>query len=259
MSDNEGGEKPVREKLKQTTITNPTSSQIANKVDVTSHPTSVADSDLPSESTPPSAASDSNEGKVRRKRSFEDVDKDEEMDADVKDTPSRHVRKRSRDSDKKSPDVTAPVEEKKDHAMNGSVSKGAQTPPQDDKAEEAAASELLKSPKGKRNREQFLEDDEEQHITSINHTVAATSEKSGSETGKNDDGEERGAKRPRDSDKTESKEKKEHDTCDTKEKALQVKTISAMLPINVLTNAAAPRNQCILKRLIHFTLRVSGW
>jgi Ran-binding protein 3 len=207
MSDNEGGEKPVREKLKQTTIANP------DNTHVTSHPASDADAAKTTEISQPTITNNEAGDRLRRKRSFEAV---ETADVDVESAakPARHARKRSRDND------SNPPEKSNDSATNGSASKRATTPPRHSRPDDILASELLKSPKGKRNREQFLKDGQEDKASSINHAVAPTSEKSGSESGKNDNGEERGAKRPRDGGKTATEEKKK--AGESKEKSTQV-------------------------------------
>jgi hypothetical protein len=118
----DGGEKPVREQLKKTTI------------DTTAKP--AAPTSVPTTSAAAAPAA------IGRKRSFESVEKETE-NGDER-PASRHARKRSRDVEK-----TGDEEE-------GDSGRAA-TPEEIDTSRQAEAEKLL-SPKGKRNREMFSDD-----------------------------------------------------------------------------------------------------
>jgi Ran-binding protein 3 len=94
-SDNEGGEKPVREKLKQTTIAGLPQDVPSPEVDMED----VADEVPAGKKTPQGekdaqSGSESDRGRVGRKRSFDDID---DLKTPEKPEPERHTRKRSRD------------------------------------------------------------------------------------------------------------------------------------------------------------------
>jgi hypothetical protein len=170
-SDTEGGEKPVREQLKKTSI-DATNDQIA----------------------PPS-----DDATLRRKRSRDDDD-DEEEEESLKNS-SRHGRKRSRDNDAESPeaipsDDAEPIQT--DSEVNGASTTRSGTPPIESTGD-SALSENLISPKGKRTRAQFQRDDEERPITSTAQaeTIIPSDKTDTIKSLSSDESDERGAKRPR--------------------------------------------------------------
>ncbi|KAK7509585.1 uncharacterized protein IWZ02DRAFT_465419 [Phyllosticta citriasiana] len=155
-SDNEGSERPVREKLKNTTITAPP----ARSTDADEPMTEIQQS---SKDAPPESPNDSDgerRGRNRRKRSFDDIG-EESRDLKVE-KPSR---KRSRDSnvvDK--PEVqrrkTSGEKDEPTTESNG-AEKNSRTP----SSSENSDRKPLMSPKGKRNREEF--EDEESKVSVV--------------------------------------------------------------------------------------------
>jgi Ran-binding protein 3 len=158
-SDNEGGEKPVREQLKKTSIDQDT---------IPSQNTSAAQ---------PSNAMTSNKSTqgLRRKRSIELVDRDASEDENGHIVKGRHARKRSRDITKDSSDeqsIKAASGTKSD--ASSEVDNRPGTPDDETEAHESSITERIASPKGKRNREQFLKDDDDIHVESLNGAVIPT-------------------------------------------------------------------------------------
>jgi Ran-binding protein 3 len=134
-SDNEsGGEKPVREKLRDTRIANQ-----ANEEDMTTSPGSSA-------------------GRLRRKRSLEDIQDDEDNDEELGKL-GKHARKRSRSATPE--DKMDSVEEGTPQVVtNGSRDRRSITPElSSGKAEETQPAGLA-SPKNKRTRDQVSKDEE---------------------------------------------------------------------------------------------------
>ena len=168
ISSDEGGVRPVRKELAETSM-----NQSANGKDHTdsiAHD-NAATSDAEVEKHGKDATDIKNQGRLRRKRSIEDVD---ERLEDVKSKPGRHGRKRSRDGDEDSADgkpagqddigpnaiggVNASLTSTVEQNINGLNDQRAHTPEADDASMHSPTN--LTSPKGKRNRAQFLQDNE---------------------------------------------------------------------------------------------------
>lgn len=134
-SDNEsGGEKPVREKLRDTRIAN----QAADE-DMTTSPGSSA-------------------GPLRRKRSLEDIQDDEDNDEELG-KPGKHARKRSRSNTPE--DKMDSVEDGTPQVVtNGSRDHRSLTPELSSGGAEEAHPAGLASPKNKRTRDQVSKDEE---------------------------------------------------------------------------------------------------
>lgn len=171
-SDNENSERPVREQLKKTSID-------AHKA--LSHP--------------------EDEVEPRRKRSREEVDKDTEEESRHDTTAGRHSRKRSRDVENDSSEdiSTAETSAAKSDASSD-VGRRPTTPSKMDVSTEQAEVERLTSPKGKRNREQFLKDSDDVTTQSLNGATVApvVDENAKDQTLAGSKEEERDAKRHRD-------------------------------------------------------------
>lgn len=223
-SDKEVEEKPVREKLKKTSIAN-TEQDAGEQDDVTTNkseelPTANADSD--------SSSKEGSRGRIRKKRSFEDFDEDQMLDPSQK--TERHARKKSRDhggdmssgssSRKVSGEYTfEKIEEgddddaiivdraeEKNEPSRSDIPQPLKlarpsTPPSGDIKDE----DMVTSPKNKRNRDEFLLDEEQnskstekEHKMDIKDATTAESEH---ETGKKTNGDEPHPKRARDSPK----------------------------------------------------------
>ncbi|KAK8218963.1 hypothetical protein IWZ01DRAFT_538514 [Phyllosticta capitalensis] len=149
-SDNEGSERPVREKLKNTTITAPPAQTTDADQPMTEPqaPTKDAQSESPNDSD------GERRGRNRRKRSFDDIG-EENKDLKV-DKPSR---KRSRDSnvvDKPGIQRRKTSGEKDEAtAESNGADKKSRTPSSSGNSDRKP----LMSPKGKRNREEFEDED----------------------------------------------------------------------------------------------------
>jgi Ran-binding protein 3 len=145
-SDNEsGGEKPVREKLRDTSIA-----------------TQAMEEDA--------AASGSDGGRLRRKRSHEDIQGDEDNDEEPG-KPGKQPRKRSRSNTPD--DKMETTENVSSHIVtNGSRQRRSLTPElSSSRADEAEAG--LASPKNKRTRDQVLRDEENASSESGDGTESA--------------------------------------------------------------------------------------
>lgn len=166
-SDNENSERPVREQLKKTSI------------------------------DPPKAGTSQDDSEPRRKRSREEVDKDTEEESRNVTAAGRHSRKRSRDVDHDSSEDMSAAE-KSDASSDVGIRPT--TPSRMDLSAEEVEAEKVTSPKGKRNREQFLKDSDDGNTQSLNGATVApiVDEKAKDQTlsGLKDDG--RDAKRHRD-------------------------------------------------------------
>ncbi|KAK7542106.1 uncharacterized protein J3D65DRAFT_612631 [Phyllosticta citribraziliensis] len=155
-SDNEGSERPVREKLRTTTITAPP----ARSTD-TDEP--MTEPQQPSKDAPSESPNDSDgdrRGRNRRKRSFDDIG-EESRDLKVE-KPSR---KRSRDSNV----VDKPeVQRRKTSGEKDETtteSNGAEMNSRTPSSSENSDRKPLMSPKGKRNREEF--EDEQSKVSVV--------------------------------------------------------------------------------------------
>lgn len=96
-SDNEGGEKPVREKLKATTIAGQPQDTGDSEVDMGNTEDGVQPpGDRKTGESDAHSGSDSDRGRLRRKRSFDDIDGDQRPEK-TPEKPERHTRKKSRD------------------------------------------------------------------------------------------------------------------------------------------------------------------
>jgi Ran-binding protein 3 len=157
-SDGESEEKPVREKLRDTTIAGQsTGEQATSEVQM-------IESEQPSDTAKLSA----DRGRPRRKRSREDL-QDEDGDEEIVDT-ARHVRKRSREAIPGS-DVPIPshaAEESMGDSpsatlnvlSNGTEQRSATPESSSDRMEDGEREAELTSPKNKRTRDQVLRDEE---------------------------------------------------------------------------------------------------
>ncbi|KAL2217953.1 hypothetical protein M432DRAFT_408392 [Thermoascus aurantiacus ATCC 26904] len=138
-SDNDGGERPVRQKLKETTITEASKTS----ADTSGHQ-STENSDKDSAS---------GRGRVTsKKRSFDDLDNKDAVTGSKEETG--HRRKRSRDS-KMEDDATADGDSKA--ARQSNAASGAVTPPEQPLNAEDASKQIL-SPKKKRSIDQLDND-----------------------------------------------------------------------------------------------------
>jgi hypothetical protein len=202
-SDNESGEKPVREQLKKASIEEDNQAKSAagtEAVEETKTSSVQPAEHLKPQETPP---------KLRRKRSIEDVERDPSEDGNGHIAKGRHSRKRSRDLVESSADNSSYEVSGTKSDASGERENIRQSTPEG--SEKATGPERVTSPKGKRNREQFLKDDEDVQTHSLNGTAVASGddneakkEESPSVT------DERDAKRQRDDEtKTEKKETKE--------------------------------------------------
>jgi Ran-binding protein 3 len=159
-SDNEGGERPVREKLRKATI-NPGAAGSKSQ-------TSAADPNASASDADDEASGDRMDGRTRvrlaRKRSRDDMD---HSDDDNMHSPTfqRHIRKRSRDSDSDEAEIASP-RGKRSSESSDSIDQRPATP--DEKMSTQVLEQQLTSPKGKRNREQFLKDNEESEVQTLN-------------------------------------------------------------------------------------------
>jgi Ran-binding protein 3 len=200
-SDGESGEKPVREKLRDATIGGQARKEEApGSAHVKTSNSDEADGKV----------TGNGQGRMRRKRSFEDVDAD---DGDVESVdPSRHVRKRSREAISGSDiPITSTSASSSDAPLqniststNGSRKDRTGTPDtsSDPMDEEELQKAGLTSPKNKRTRDQVLREEEASANTveALPTSVAAVIQEEqnlGSE--KTDSDEERRTKRSRDS------------------------------------------------------------
>lgn len=210
-SDGESGEKPVREKLRDTKIEGQT---IEEEIS--------ADASLNDGVDKPEATTDaSGNRQLQRKRSIEDVE-GASQDADKVES-GRHVRKRSREAIPGSdiPIVPSTSEEKMDNApaekssirlVNGSKRSATPDTASDPMDEEKKSG--LTSPKNKRRRDEFLREDEETKVSSgevipvLSTAVVQEEQKAGSD--KTDSDEERKTKRSRDSSSPPSAKREEN-------------------------------------------------
>jgi Ran-binding protein 3 len=203
-SDNEGGEKPVREKLRKTTIT-PSAAGSKSQTSATDPTATASDAD-------DEASGDRMDGRTRvrlaRKRSREDMDQSDDIDHsdDIDDdntnkaTFHRHIRKRSRDMESDEVGILS-AHRKQGSESEDSVDARPGTPNERLGKHAAMVQEHLTSPKGKRNREQFLRDDEESEVQTLNLVATkSTDVQDLAAVGAKfrDDNEERDAKRQRD-------------------------------------------------------------
>jgi Ran-binding protein 3 len=195
-SDNEGGEKPVREQLKKTSIDATSNGQTIGSSGITK---AIAASGETEQET----AMDTSEGTtLRRKRSRDDDDDDEDAkDEEISKGSGRHTRKRSRDGDAESPGLVSSdsaEDSKMDSEINGSAVARSGTPPTASMGDDALSGDLI-SPKGKRTRAQFQRDDEDQTISSVTQksTAIPSNETESIKLKSGHEVEERGAKRPR--------------------------------------------------------------
>jgi Ran-binding protein 3 len=169
-SDNEGGEKPVREQLKKTSIdTDKTTDKIPSIAVATS-----------SSSSSSSSSAAANDADLRHKRSIEDVERDASEDENGHISLGRHGRKRSRDLAENSSeevlstyeasgaksDASSEVDNRPGTPVGNRGSSGDFRPV-------AGRSDRVTSPKGKRNIEQFLRDDDT-HAQSLNGAAIAS-------------------------------------------------------------------------------------
>lgn len=202
-SDPDNRERPVREQLKKTSIdTHPKGSP----PDIRTFNAPVEDAATPTEGSEPSSGDNSSRGRVRRKRSYEDMDAGDGSERRLG-KGDRHARKKSRDIS--STPVSLGVEERRtprkaiaeetvgQHedavseplASNGAVKQPKAKDPQQaingDKARhttpptETDSKEAIISPKNKRNRDQFLQDHgdgSEAAPEEENSTVSSTKE-----------------------------------------------------------------------------------
>jgi Ran-binding protein 3 len=188
-SDGESGEKPVREKLRDTTIAGQSSKEEAP---------SASESQTREANEP--ATTTHTSGRLRRKRSIEDVE-GADKDAGAVERP-RHVRKLSNDTAPASESTSEEAMGDAPATANGSNVQRVATPdlpadPMDEEEQKAG----LKSPNGKRTRDQVLQDEEvstNSRTTSVGVTGVSQEEKDvGSK--KMDSEEERKIKGSRDS------------------------------------------------------------
>lgn len=219
-SDTEGAERPVREKLKKTSIAGLPRDVLSDD----DHEMSAA-SDVSKEAVAEDAAGtpDTNEeprGRVRKKRSFEDM-------GGVR--AEKQGRKRSRDVTlADAPEITkrkASAENK-----NGTIKEGSSTP--SSSAERTRRGML--SPKGKRNREEFEEEGDKAsaEMKDTNATEKASTKKPS--------GDEPKVKRHRDSNSPESG--KENNTADTKTSETKVRSIGIYTAVYlILTKFQIPQ------------------
>jgi Ran-binding protein 3 len=200
-SDGESGEKPVREKLRDTTIAGQSKeeqgSSGAHTIDIDE----------------PAATSESSDdrGRLRRKRSRDDLERgnDEQEGTDT----IRHVRKRSRetipgaDVPVHSAAAEASMEDAPSSTTNG-IANGAKrqrsaTPgTSSDPLEDAEHDGGLTSPKNKRTRDQVMKEDEASGSlgnAALSDYVAVGKEEQATTSDKTDSNEERKVKRSRDS------------------------------------------------------------
>lgn len=122
-SDNETGERPVRRKLKETRITSE------------SNPATADDSGNSSDASSP-------RGRLKKKRSHEDLQADDEIDASEEKTESGHRRKRSRDGQEE-----------------GTAGRSARDVTPERRHNEDEATKQILSPKKKRSLDQLEKDD----------------------------------------------------------------------------------------------------
>lgn len=164
-SDNDTGERPVREKLRETSIAGIPNAPIER-------PRSPDDMSMASEKSPSAAgeASDTSSaagsGKSKKKRSFDDV-QPEDQDADSNDDDTAHRRKRSRESTPGDSAAAGENHAKSDIDANDNhdvPEKSMETKVEDDsiatatdevKKTDGNALERIMSPKKKRSRDQF--------------------------------------------------------------------------------------------------------
>lgn len=253
-SDAENAERPVREKLKKTSIaTLPQESSNTSDKDTTADLGTAQHDDAADASNERAAAiSDENgdRGRLRRKRSLEDVERAEDHDEKANENQARHLRKRSRDvelgprnqesgwrktsgeSSVQEEDEDGPtvddrakdeVEEEAglDHGHAGVVS-GDLDPMED------AGKPVVVSPKNKRSLDEFVEDhvearssgevDREDLLSTGSDGVAAIDAQS-----KNCGEEERKTKRHRDSNSPQASEKVA--TADQEERKVRTATL----------------------------------
>ncbi|KAL1640707.1 hypothetical protein SLS58_006721 [Diplodia intermedia] len=216
-SDTEGAERPVREKLKKTSIAGLPRDIFSDD----DHEMSGA-SDASKEAATEDAEGNSNNngesrGRVRKKRSFEDM-------GGVR--AEKQVRKRSRDvTIADEPEIT----KRKPIGENGTIKEGTESPPSS--AERTRRGML--SPKGKRNREEFEEKGEKPsaEVKATDPTEEASTEKTSSDEPK--------VKRHRDSNSPEPG--KEESTAETKEiKGSGFANTSATSPFAALAASKSP-------------------
>jgi Ran-binding protein 3 len=203
VSDNDGGEKPVREQLKKASIDENTLAKSAAGIEPVGE--SKTSSIQPTEHLKPLETSP----KLRRKRSIEDVERDVSEDENGHIAKGRHSRKRSRDlaessGDNSTYEASGPKSDassEMDNARGGTPGKG----------EKIKGPERVTSPKGKRNREQFLKDDVDVQTQSLNGAaVPSGDDKEAKKEEPAEVTEGRDPKRQRDDEtKTEKKETKE--------------------------------------------------
>jgi hypothetical protein len=195
-SDNEGGEKPVREKLRKATI-NPGAAGSKSQTSVTDPNASASDAD-------DEASGDRMEGRTRvrlaRKRSRDDMDHSDDIDDNNMRSPAfnRHIRKRSRDSDSDEVEIASP-HGKQSSESSDSIDRRPGTP--DEQMTTQVLEQHLTSPKGKRNREQFLKDNEESEVQTLDMVAtkpADVQDFAALGAKLREENEERGAKRQRD-------------------------------------------------------------
>jgi hypothetical protein len=165
-SDNEGGEKPVREQLKKTSID---TENMPPSIAVAAAAAAAAAAAPSSSSSTKEAATDPSEADLHRKRSIEDVERDVSEDENGHLSMGRHGRKRSRDlAENSSEDISAYEVSAAKSDASSEVENRPGTPDGDELRPITSRPERVTSPKGKRNREQFLKDSEEVHTQSLN-------------------------------------------------------------------------------------------
>ncbi|OCK81899.1 hypothetical protein K432DRAFT_3988 [Lepidopterella palustris CBS 459.81] len=240
-SDTDSGERPVREKLKNTTIDSvpsdepPTSDHPMG--DAPNHAKEAMDEHSQGEYDNQSS-SDSDRGRLRRKRSFEDFSGDHGADKQAE-KPERHARKKSRDITHSDSDVgirkasgessvSRIDEQDDDEPMKSTEIPGTETEYSDgSKPNDVPSSQkmgttrpatpptsesmakgdgMVISPKNKRSRDEFLQGQDKEispvsgESNKLDDTAKANANGSSSEMAKGTTGDERKPKRHRDSD-----------------------------------------------------------
>jgi Ran-binding protein 3 len=245
-SDNEGSEKPVREKLRKATINSGATG--------TQSQTSAPDPNASASDADDEASGDRMDGRPRvklaRKRSRDDMDHSDDINDDNVHNHSfnRHVRKRSRDTDSDEVENDSP-HGKQSSTSSDSVDPRPGTP--DEQMTTQVLEQHLTSPKGKRNREQFLKDDEESEVQTLDAVAMKPADEQDIAAGgaKPREGhEERDAKRQRDGASTALKPDS------VKEVTPMVRAITCL--VSVLTSPAVCQ-KWLRKRLLHIPLCIS--
>lgn len=170
-SDTENSERPVREKLRNTTIAGINQDE-SDRIMSDDEEKPIREG----EASNGRLSEESQRGRLQRKRSHD------ELEAEQQDTPleTKHSRKRSRDAGKGSSEIDrrkvsgeAPLEEADETAAAGDKPPATfrtSTPPE---SANGAVDESIVSPKTKRSRDEYL-DDTADSVTSLKESTAAT-------------------------------------------------------------------------------------